>query len=144
MNSKHRAVVLAVAILFLAAGEALAKRVNHSVTATNINKLPFKVAIEAKEVGELEEFEIMITGIESNLTRSQSAPGGWVSVGKDKPIVVQRTVADRMATFTFQIPREQLEMASFKFAEDGAEWNRPFPTRGDLYQFELKDFIRNN
>jgi hypothetical protein len=24
--------------------------------------------------------------------------------------------------------------------EDEADWNRPFPTRGDLYQFELKRF----
>ena len=30
--------------------------------------------------------------------------------------------------------------ARFEFVEDEAGWNRPFPTHGDLYQFELKEF----
>jgi len=144
MNTKHLAVVLAVAILFLAAGEALAKRVNHSVTPASIDKLPFKASVKVKGVGKLKEFEITITGIVGNLTwRPSAPPGGWVSVighGNDKPIAVKGTSADGVATFTFQIAPDQLEKAVFEFVEDEADWNRPFPTRGDLYQFELKEF----
>src|SRR5262245_11226356 len=141
MNTKHLAVVLAVAILFLAAGEVLARRVNHSVTPASIDKLPFKASVKVKDVGKLKEFEITITGIVGNLTRRPSAPGGWVSViGHDKPIAVKRTTAHGRATFTFQITPEQLEKARFAFVENEADWNRPFPTRGDLYQFELKEF----
>jgi hypothetical protein len=53
MNTKHFAVVLAVAILFLAAGQALARRVNHSVTPASIDKLPFKASVKVKDVGKL-------------------------------------------------------------------------------------------
>jgi hypothetical protein len=142
MNTKHLGVVLAVAILFLAAGEALARRVTHSVTQATIDKLPFKASVKAKDVGKLKEFEITITGIVGNLTRQPSAPGGWVSViGNDKPIAVKRTTAQGMTTFTFQISPEQLEKARFEFVEDEADWNRDFPTRGDLYRFELKEFV---
>jgi hypothetical protein len=137
MKTKHLAIVLALAILFLAAGESLAKRVSHSVTPASIDKLPFKASVKVKDVGKLKEFEITITGFVGNLTRPPSAPGGWVSV---IGIAVQRTTADGRATFTFQIAPEQLEKARFEFVEDEADWNRPFPTRGDLYQFELKKF----
>src|SRR5262245_60719351 len=141
MNTKHLAVVLTVAILFLAAGEALARRVNHSVTPASIDKLPFKASVKVKDVGKLKEFEITITGIVGNLTRPPSAPGGWVGVmGNDKPIAVKRVTADGMATFTFQIAAGQLEKPRFEFVEDETDWNRSFPTRGDLYQFELKEF----
>jgi hypothetical protein len=144
MNTKDRAVVLAVTILFLAAGEALARRVNHSVTPANIDKLPFKASVKVKDVGKFKEFEITITGIVGNPTsRPPSAPGGWVIVighGTDEPIAVKRTTSAGMGTFTFQIAPEQLEKAHFFFGEDEADWNRPFPNRGDVYEFELKNF----
>ncbi len=144
MNTKHLAVVLAVAILFLVASEALARRMHHSVTPASIDKLPFKASVKVKDVGKFKVFEITITGIIGNLTwRPPSAPGGWVIVighGNDKPIAVKRTTAEGLTTFTFQIAPEQLEKAFFEFVEDEADWNRPFPTRGDLYQFELKEF----
>ena len=141
MNTKQLAVGLACAILFLAAGEARARRVNHSVTPASIDKLPFKTFVKVKDVGKLKEFEITITGIVGNLTRPPSAPDGWVSAsGNDQPIAVKRTTADGIVTFTFQIAPEQLDKARFAFVEDEADWNRPFPTRGDLYQFELKEF----
>src|SRR5262245_1845550 len=143
MNTKHLAVVLAVATLFLAAGEALSKRVSHSVTPASIDKLPFKASVKVKGVGQLKEFEITIREIVDKLKQPPSGPGGRVSVmGSDKPIAVKRTSAEGMATFTFQIAPEQLERARFEFVEDEADWNRPFPTRGDLYQFELKEFAR--
>jgi hypothetical protein len=133
--------MLAVAILFLPAGEALAKRVNHSVTPAGIDKLPFKASIKVKDVGKLKEFEITITGIVGNRTRPPSAPGGWVSViGSVKPIAVKRTTGDRMTTFIFQIGTEHLEKGRFDFVENEADWTRPFPIRGDLYQFELNEF----
>jgi hypothetical protein len=142
MNTKHLASVLAVAILFLVAGEALARRVSHSVTPASIDKLPFKASVTVKDLGKLKEFKITITGIVGNLTGPPSAPAGWVSViGNDKPIAVKRTTGDGIATFTFQIASEQLEKANFEFVEDEADWNRPFPTRGDLYRFELKQFV---
>src|SRR5262249_47223320 len=120
MNAKYLGVVLAVAVLFLAAGEALAKRVNHSVTPASIDKLPFKACVKVKDVGMLKEFAIAITGIVGDLTRPSSAPGGWVSVvGNDKPVMVKRTTADGMVAFTFQIAPEQLEKARFEFVEDG-------------------------
>src|ERR1700704_6637367 len=114
MNTKHLAVALTVAVLFLAAGEALARRVNHGVTPASIDKLPFKASVKVKDVEKLKEVEITITGIVGNLARQPSAPGGWLCVGGDKPIAVKPTTVLGMATFTFRIAPEQLEKARFE------------------------------
>ena len=133
--------MITAAIVFLAAGEALAKRVSHGVTPASLDKLPFKASVKVKDAEKLKEVEITITGIVNNLARQPSAPGGWLCVIGDKPIAVKPATALGTATFTFQIGSEQLEKARFEFVEDAADWNRPFPTRGDLYQFELKEFV---
>lgn len=143
MSTKILAVAIAAAILFLSAGEALARRVNHDVTPANIDKLPFKASAKIKDVEKFKQVEITIAGIVGNVSREQpSAPGGWLRViGNEKRISLKPTTVDGMATFTFQIGSEQLEKARFEFVEDAADWSRPFPTRGDLYQFELKEFV---
>src|SRR5260221_9770505 len=119
MSTKHFAVVIAVAVFFLATGEALAKRVNHGVTPASIDKLPFKASIKVKDVEKMKEVEITITGIVGHLTRGQpSGPGGWLCVVGGKRIAVKPTTVLGIATFTFQIGPEQLEKARFEFVED--------------------------
>lgn len=142
MSTKPFIVLIALAILFLGAGEALARRVSHVVTPASIDKLPFKASIKVKDLEKLKEVEIPITGIVGNLARQPCKPGGWVRViGNDQPIAVKRSTAEGTATFTFQIGPELLEKARFELVEDVADWSRPFPVHGDLYQLELKDFV---
>ena len=51
---------------------------------------------------------------------------------------------DGAISFTFQLTAEQVERARFGFVEDAEDWNRPFPVKGDYYQFILKDFKGNS
>ena len=43
-------------------------------------------------------------------------------------------------SFTFQLTAEQVGRARFGLVEDAADWSRPFPAKGDYYQFVLKEF----
>lgn len=130
-------------ILLVLSSQVLARRVNHDVTPANINKLPFSATVKVRDVGKLKEFEITIKGVRGNLFRP-SAPGGWLDVpNDDKPAgtpAVTKVEKDGTITFTFQLTAEQVERARFGFVEDAEDWKKPFPAKGDYYQFILKKF----
>ena len=140
--------LLFVALIVLAFGSpAFAKRVNHDVTPANIDKLPFTAAIKIKDVGKIKEFEITIKGIKGDLVNPRHAPspGGWLEVAQGNTAIVPPGVTKvekgGIFTFTFQLKPEQIEGARFAFVEDAEDWNRPFPSNGNYYQFILREFV---
>jgi hypothetical protein len=143
MRSRCIRLLFAGIILLVLNGQALARRVNHDVTPANIAKLPFAATVKVKDAAKLREFEITIKGVKGNLFRP-SSPGGWLDVPNDgKPAgtpAVTRVEKDGTITFTFQLTAEQVERARFGFVEDREDWQRPFPAKGDYYQFMLKEF----
>jgi len=143
MKSRCNTWVIASAILLVLSGQALARRVNHDVTPTNIGKLPFSARVKVKDVGTRKEFEITIKDVKGNLFRA-SSPGGWLGIPNDDQSGSTPTVAkvekDGTIIFTFQLTARQVERARFGFVEDAQDWNRPFPAKGDYYQFILKEF----
>ena len=143
MRSNYYNWLLAGMTLLVLSGQVLARRVNHDVTAANIGKLPFSATVKVKEVGKLTEFEITMSDVKGNPFRS-SSPGGWLNIPNDgKPGAippVTKVQKDGTVTFTLQLTTEQVERARFAFVEDAEDWNRPFPTKGDYYQFILKEF----
>src|SRR5205085_3490794 len=140
MKSKCYDWFLASAILLVLSGEVLARRVNHDVTPANIGKLPFSATVKVNDVGKLKEFEITIKDVKGNLFRP-SSPGGWLELPSDgKPgatPAVTKVEKGGAITFTFHLTAEQVERARFGFVEDAEDWQRPFPARGDCYQFIL-------
>jgi hypothetical protein len=136
--------LLASAILLALCGQVLAKRVNHDVTPANIDKLPFSATVKVKDVEKLKEFTITIKGVADNLFRP-SSPGGWLDIPNEgkpaKTPAVTKVEKDGTITFTFQLTADQLERARFSLVEDKQDWERPFPTKGDYYQFMLKEFM---
>jgi hypothetical protein len=145
MNRTKLAWLFGGTILLLIAMPALAKRVNHDVNPTNIDKLPFTATVKVKDVGQLREFEITVKGTWVNPVRTSAASGGVTVAGTDSTAwpKVKRVEQNGVITFTFQISTEQLQHAWFKFVEDADDWNRPFPVHGEYYQFDLKEFARN-
>jgi hypothetical protein len=147
MKSKSFTWFLAGAILLVLSGQVLARRVNHDVTPASIGKLPFSATVKVKDVGTLKEFEIAIKDVKGNLFRP-SSPGGWLEIPNDGKAGATPTVTkvekDETITFTFQLTAEQVERARFGFVEDAEDWNRPFPEKGDYYQFILKEFRGNS
>jgi len=144
MNIKRLSLFTAVITLLFTANLAFAKRVNHDVTPTNIDKLPFSASVKVKDVGKFKEFEITIKGAMGNLFHPSSAGGAVVIAGDGKPdetMGATKTVKDGTIIFTFRLSLEQLERARFTFVEDEEDWKRPFPTNGNYYQFILKDFV---
>ncbi len=143
MSSKSYLWLLATAMLLVLTGQVLARRVNHDVTPANIAKLPFSATVQVRDAGKLKVYEITIKGIKANLVRPLS-PGGWLELpSEDKPGAapgVTKVEKDGTITFTFQLSPGQVERARFDFVEDLEDWNRPFPTKGDCYQFLLKEF----
>jgi len=143
MKSNHYKWVVANVILLLLSSQVLARRVNHDVNAANIDKLPFSATIKVKDVGKQKEFEITIKGVMGNLFRP-SAPAGWLAISSDGGRVatpaVTKVEKDGAIVFTFQLTAEQVERARFCMVEDEQDWNRPFPSKGDYYQFILKTF----
>jgi hypothetical protein len=144
MNSKcYRWFLASVMLLVLSGGQLLARRVNHDVTPASIGKLPFSATVKAKDVGKLKEFEITIKDVKGNLFRP-SSPGGWLEIpNQGKPgatPAVTKVEKDGSITFTFQLTAEQVERARFAFVVDAEDWNRPFPAKGDYYQFILDKF----
>jgi hypothetical protein len=141
-NMKSK-LLFASVILLVLSGQVLARRVIHDVTPANINKLPFSATVKVRDVGKLKEFAIAVKGVMGKLFRP-SAPDGWLHIPNDgKPAVipaVTRVEKDGTITFTFQLTVEQVERARFGFVEDREDWQRPFPARGDYYQFILKEF----
>ena len=75
-------------------------------------------------------------------------PGGWLEISNDgQPganSAVMKVAKDGTIVFTFQLTAEQVERARFDFVEDAEDWNRPFPAKGDYYQFILKEFRGNS
>jgi hypothetical protein len=143
MKSKCIKLLLASVILLVLSGQVLAKRVNHDVTPANIDKLPFSATVKVKGLGKVYEFEITIKSVKGNPFRP-SAPGGWLEIPNDgKPAAtpaVTKVEKDGIVTFTFQLIAEQAERARFAFVEDAEDWKKPFPAKGDYYQFILKEF----
>jgi hypothetical protein len=143
MKSKCITLLLASVILLVLSGQVLAKRVNHDVTPANIAKLPFTATVKVKDVGKLKEFEITIKGVTGNLFLP-SSPGGWLEIPKDgKPAAtptVTKVEKDGGITYIFQLTAEQVARARFGFVEDAEDWKRPFPAKGDYYQFILAEF----
>jgi hypothetical protein len=135
--------VLASLILLVLSGPVLARRVNHDVAPTNIGKLPFSAAVKVKDAEQVKEFEITIKGVKGNLFRP-SSPGGWLEIPNDsQPAAtpaVKKVEKDETIIFTFQLTADQAQRARFAFVEDAEDWKRPFPARGDYYQFILKEF----
>jgi hypothetical protein len=146
-TSRFLFLTVAVALLVIGA-PAFAKRVNHDVTPANISKLPFSATIKVKDVGKMKEFEITIKDIKGPLADPSraSAPGGWLDIVTDGKAIVPPAVTKvekgGVFTFTFQLSPEQVEGARFAFVEDASDWERPFPTNGNYYQFMLKDFVQ--
>jgi hypothetical protein len=134
---------LSIAIVVMMSRQALAKRVNHDVTPETIKTLPFAAIVNVKGVGKLKEFEITIKGAKDSLFRP-SSPDGGLEIPNDgkaaKAPAVKKTEEDGSVTFTFQLGADQVERARFWFVEDAEDWKRPFPTKGDYYQFILKEF----
>jgi hypothetical protein len=138
---------LAGVMLLVLSGQVLARRVNHDVIPANVGKLPFSATVNIKDAGNLKEFEITLSGVQGNLFRP-SSPGGWLTiVNEDRPgaaPAVTKVDKGGAITFTFQLTAEQVARARFGFVEDVEDWNRPFPARGDYYQFMLKEFKGNS
>ncbi|HLW63872.1 MAG TPA: hypothetical protein VKS79_01050 [Gemmataceae bacterium] len=128
-------------------GSAFAKRVNHDVTPANIDKMPFTATVKVKDVGKMKEFEITIKDIKGTIVNptKASAPGGWLEVVVDGkavvPPAVKKTEKGGVFTFTFQLSPEQAQGARFAFVEDAADWEKPFPSNGNYYQFMLQEFM---
>jgi hypothetical protein len=143
MKSKGVKSLLAGVILLVLSGQALARRVNHDVTPANIGKLPFSAVVKVKDSGKLHEFELTIKGVQGNPFRP-SSPGAWLDIPTEgKPAVtpaVTKVEKDGAVTYTFQLSDEQVERARFAFVEDAEDWEKPFPAKGDYYQFILKEF----
>ena len=148
MAIRYTSMVLVVAATLGLGAPAFAKRVNHDVTPANIDKLPFTATVKVKDVGKMKEFEITIKDIKGPLVNptNASAPGGSLEIvinGKAMvPPAVTKVEKGGVFTFTFQLSPEQVEGARFAFVEDAADWQRPFPTNGNYYQFMLKEFSK--
>jgi hypothetical protein len=147
MKTKHLLLPFVAVAVLVSGSEAFAKRVNHDVTPANIDKLPFSAAVKVKDVGKKKELEITIKDIKGplvNPTRA-SSPGGWLEIVTDGkamvPPAVTKVEKGGVFTFTFQLSPEQLEGARFAFVEDAADWEKPFPSNGNYYQFMLKEFV---
>ncbi len=143
MRSKGVQPLFAGVILLGLGGQVLARRVNHDVTPANIGKLPFSAAVQLKGSGKLYEFALTFEGVRGNPFRP-SSPGAWLEVPTDgKPATtpaVTRVEKAGAVTYTFRLSAEQVERARFAFVEDAADWAKPFPAKGDYYQFILKEF----
>lgn len=144
-NMKKFPMLFALAIL-LVGSPVLARHVTHRVTPSNIDKQSFAFTVQAKDVGQLKEFQITV--------RQKAHPGpGDAATGSvvirpsgDQQAafpLVTRVRSDGMQTYTFRLSPSDLNRASFTFTETPQDWKRPFASPGDYWVFNLSDFAAN-
>jgi hypothetical protein len=145
MSMKYFSFVLALVMLLVLGGPAFARHVTHPVTPKNIEKQPFAFAVHVKDVGELKEFEITVRQQSGKPAPIDSATGSVAFVARGKKIAalptITRVQANGVQTYTFRLSPSDVDLARFTFTETPQDWQRPFPSPGDYWVFDLRDFV---
>jgi len=134
--------VLGTAILLVLGGSALAKHVTHPVTRQNLDKQFFSFALEVEDVEGLKEVRITVRKQAGQRAPAESA-SGYVRMPRPKAAVpaVTRVQADGVQTYPFRLPPAEFDGARFVFTETRQDVRTPFPSPGDYWTLDLRDFV---
>jgi hypothetical protein len=156
---KRWSLLLALGFLLGFAGDVLARHVAHPVTPQNIDQQSFAFTVQVSDVspparrqepgsapaeGALQEITITVKRKPGNRAPVASA-SGTVHVdpcGDNKAYVprLTRVLENGVQTYSFRVPQADLGRTHFKFTESPDSLTTPFPSPGDYWQVNPRDF----
>jgi hypothetical protein len=144
---KKLPLLLAVGVLVAVGGYALARHVTHPVTPENFDKHPFAFEVQVKDNGENKQIEIAVRQKTGHPAPVGSATGKAVinPRGKKEPAfpTVARVQLEGVQTYTFEVPKADVDRAHFTFTETPDDPLVPFPSPGDYWVFDLSDWVNS-
>lgn len=139
MSNFHLA--LGAVTLLAVSGPAAARHVVHPVTPQNLDRQVFSFAVQVSDAGEGKEIRVTVRPQAGGPHPVGSAYGRVELRGHGAAPAVTRAEVDGGQVYTFRLSAADIGSASFVFTETPEDLRTPFPSPGDYWRLDLRDFV---